>query len=82
MQFAIQVTGGWQGQSKLVDILKTTAIPLRVYGKWNELNYSLQVDQVLRRHLQSEAKRRLNDWAERNKNTQSGKDVKQLLDKQ
>lgn len=82
LQFAIQVTGGWQGQSKLVDILKTTAIPLRVYGKWNELNYSLQVDQVLRRHLQSEAKRRLNDWAERNKNTQSGKDVKQLLDKQ
>lgn len=82
LQFAIQVTGGWQGQSKLVDILKTTAIPLRVYGKWNALNYSLQVDQVLRRHLQSEAKRRLNDWAERNKNTQSGKDVKQLLDKQ
>ena len=82
LQFAIQVTGGWQGQSKLVDILKTTAIPLRVYGKWNELNYSLQVDQVLRRHLQGEAKRRLNDWAERNKNTQSGKDVKQLLDKQ
>ncbi|MEX3019885.1 outer membrane assembly protein AsmA [Kluyvera sp. STS39-E] len=81
MQFAIQVTGGWQGQSRLVDILKTTAIPLRVYGKWSELNYSLQVDQVLRRHLQSEAKRRLNDWAERNKNTQSGKDVKQLLDK-
>lgn len=82
LQFAIQVTGGWQGQSKLVDILKTTAIPLQVYGKWNELNYSLQVDQVLRRHLQNEAKRRLNDWAERNKNTQSGKDVKQLLDKQ
>ncbi|WP_052285232.1 outer membrane assembly protein AsmA [Kluyvera genomosp. 1] len=82
MQFAIQVTGGWQGQSKLVDVLKTTAIPLRVYGKWTELNYSLQVDQMLRRHLQNEAKRRLNDWAERNKNTQSGKDVKQLLDKQ
>lgn len=82
LQFGIQVTDGWQGQGKLVDILKSTAIPLRVYGKWEALNYSLQVDQILRRQLQNEAKRRLNDWAERNKNTQSGKDVKQLLDKQ
>ena len=63
-------------------MLKQTAIPLRVYGKWSALNYSLQVDQVLRRQLQNEAKRRLNDWAERNKGTQSGKDVQKLLDKQ
>ncbi|EFL6449121.1 TPA: outer membrane assembly protein AsmA [Escherichia coli] len=82
LQFGIQVTDGWQGQGKLVDILKSTAIPLRVYGKWEALNYTLQVDQILRRQLQNEAQRRLNDWAERNKNTQAGKDVKQLLDKQ
>ena len=63
-------------------MLKSTSIPLRVYGKWEALNYSLQVDQILRRQLQNEAKRRLNDWAERNKNMQSGKDVKQLLNKQ
>ncbi|MGS6363365.1 hypothetical protein ACVGXF_10875, partial [Enterobacter hormaechei] len=31
--------------------------------------------------LQDEAKRRLNDWADRNKESQSGKDVKKLLDK-
>ena len=82
LQFAVQVIDGWQGQGKLVDMLKQTAIPLRVYGKWSALNYSLQVDQVLRRQLQNEAKRRLNDWAERNKGTQSGKDVQKLLDKQ
>lgn len=82
LQFGIQVTDGWQGQGKLVDMLKSTSIPLRVYGKWEALNYSLQVDQILRRQLQNEAKRRLNDWAERNKNMQSGKDVKQLLNKQ
>ena len=82
LQFGIQVPDGWQGQGKLVDILKSTAIPLRVYGKWEALNYTLQVDQILRRQLQNEAQRRLNDWAERNKNTQAGKDVKQLLDKQ
>lgn len=79
--FAIQVTDGWQGQGRMVDLLKNTAIPLRVYGKWDELNYSLQVDQVLRRQLQNEAKRRLNGWVERNKNTQSGKDAQKLLNK-
>ena len=44
-------------------------------------NYSLQVDQLLRKHLQDEAKRRLNDWAERNKDSRNGKDVKKLLEK-
>lgn len=82
LQFAVQVIDGWQGQGKLIDMLKQTAIPLRVYGKWSALNYSLQVDQILRRQLQNEAKRRLNDWAERNKGTQSSKEVQKLLDKQ
>ncbi len=78
MQFNVRVVDGWQGQSSLVQILKETAIPLRVYGKWQALNYSLQVDQALRKHLQSEARRRLSDWAEKNKDRQSGKDVKQF----
>lgn len=81
MHFNVRVLGGWKGESKLIDKLKQTAIPLRIYGKWQELSYSLQVDQVLRRQLQDEAKQRLNDWMERNKNTQDGKDVKKLLDK-
>ncbi|MEO3991154.1 outer membrane assembly protein AsmA [Pseudocitrobacter cyperus] len=80
MQFNVRVVDGWQGQSSLVEILKQTAIPLRVYGKWQALNYSLQVDQALRKHLQSEARRRLNEWADKNKDRQSGKDVKQFLE--
>lgn len=79
--FNIRVLGGWKGDSKLIDYLKTTAIPLSVYGSWQSLNYSLQVDQILRKHLQDEAKRRLSEWADRNKNSQDGKDVKKLLDK-
>lgn len=54
---------------------------MSVYGKWQALNYSLQVDQILRKHLQDEAKRRLSGWADRNKDSQDGKDVKKLLDK-
>ncbi|AZA46232.1 outer membrane assembly protein AsmA [Klebsiella quasipneumoniae] len=82
MRFNVRVLGGWRGENKLIERLKQTAIPLRIYGKWNELSYSLRVDQILRKQLQDEAKQRLNDWMERNKNTQDGKDVKKLLDKQ
>ena len=81
MRFNVRVLGGWKGESKLIDKLKQTAIPLRIYGKWQALSYSLQVDQVLRKQLQDEAKQRLNDWIERNKNTQDGKEVKKLLEK-
>jgi len=79
-RFNVRVLSGWQGESKLIDFLKETPVPLSVYGKWQALNYSLQVDQILRKHLQDDAKRRLSDWAERNQDSQSGKDVKKLLD--
>ncbi|MEX9251054.1 outer membrane assembly protein AsmA [Pseudenterobacter timonensis] len=79
--FNVRVLNGWEGEGKLVDFLKETPIPLRVYGKWQALNYSLQVDQVLRKQLQGEAKRRLSDWADKNKDSQNGKDVKKFLDK-
>jgi AsmA protein len=81
MRFNVRVLEGWEGESKLIDTLKQTAIPLRVYGKWTELNYSLQVDQVLRKQLQNEARDRLKAWADKNQDSQSGKDVKKLLDK-
>lgn len=81
MRFNVRVLGGWKGESKLIDRLKQTAIPLRIYGNWQTLSYSLQVDQILRKQLQDEARKRLNDWADRNKNSQDGKDVKKLLDK-
>lgn len=80
-QFNVRVLGGWDGESKLIDFLKATPVPLRIYGPWQALNYNLQVDQLLRKHVQDEAKRRLNDWADRNKESHSGKDVKKLLDK-
>ena len=80
-RFNIRVLSGWQGDGPLIETLKETPIPLNVYGKWQELNYSLQVDQILRKHLQDEAKRRLNEWADKNKDSQDSKDVKKLLDK-
>lgn len=81
MRFNIRVTEGWKGDSQLVAMLKTTAIPLRVYGPWQALKYSLQVDQSLRNQLRGEAKRRLQEWAEKNKDDPDSKNIKQLLDK-
>lgn len=79
--FKVTVLEGWLGEGKLIDFLKQTPIPLSVYGQWQALNYSLQVDQLMRKHLQDEAKRRLNDWADRNKDSKNSKDVKKLLEK-
>ncbi|MCX8956469.1 outer membrane assembly protein AsmA [Erwinia psidii] len=66
--FAVTVTQGWQGDSELVRRLQQTPVPLRIYGPWSALNYSLQVDQVLRQQLLDEAKKRLKAWSDRNQN--------------
>lgn len=77
----VLVTGGWQGNNALIATLRETPIPLRVYGPWDQLNYQLQVDQLLRKTLQDRAKGALNKWAEKNKDSQEGQDLKKLLDK-
>ncbi|MCL2894667.1 outer membrane assembly protein AsmA [Brenneria tiliae] len=77
----VRVTDGWQGDEQLIEVLRDTAIPLRLYGSWDKLNYQLQVDQLLRKRLQNEMKKRLNQWAEKNQQSQKGKDLKQLLDR-
>ncbi|MFZ1871223.1 MAG: outer membrane assembly protein AsmA [Chania sp.] len=81
MTLNVLVTGGWQGDNALIAQLMKTPIPLRVYGPWEELNYQLQVDQILRNALQDRAKDALNKWAEKNKSSREGQDLKKLLDK-
>ncbi|WP_431223040.1 outer membrane assembly protein AsmA [Serratia sp. L9] len=81
MQLNVLVTGGWQGNNDLITQLTKTPIPLRVYGPWEQLNYQLQVDQLLRKKLQDRAKDALNKWAEKNKESSEGQGLKKLLDK-
>ncbi|CAI1544691.1 putative assembly protein [Serratia quinivorans] len=81
MTLNVRVTGGWQGRDDLIEQLQKTPIPLRVYGPWSQLNYQLQVDQILRKTLQNRAKDALNKWAEKNKDSREGQDLKKLLDK-
>jgi AsmA protein len=56
---------GWQGDGKLANLLNQQTIPLRMYGGWNNLQYSLPIDDVVRQQLQNEAKSRLNEWLDR-----------------
>lgn len=75
----VLVTGGWQGNSRLITQLSETALPLRIYGPWQQLNYQLQIEQLLRNSLQDRAKEALNQWIEKNKQSRDGKTLKELL---
>ena len=58
---------GWQGDDRLAKVLNGQPIPLRMYGSWGNLQYSLPVDDVVRQQLQGEAKTRLNQWLDSQK---------------
>ncbi|MDL4914036.1 MAG: outer membrane assembly protein AsmA [Enterobacterales bacterium endosymbiont of Blomia tropicalis] len=70
---------GWSGDDKLVAALTDQAIPLRMFGNWNNVQYTLPVDEVLRNRLQNEAKSRLNEWIDRQQEMDSRRDMKTLL---
>lgn len=55
------LTRGWQGDPTLVRLFATQAIPLRFYGPWQNLHYSLAIDRFLRDSLKSEVQRWLKE---------------------
>ena len=81
MRFNIRVLEGWKGDSQLVALLKTTAIPLQVYRPWQAMNYRLQLDQSLRQQLRGAATRRLLEWAYNNKDDPASQNLTAQLDK-
>ena len=81
MNLLIRVTGGWKGDSNLINTLKTTDIPLRVYGPWAQMGYQLQVDQVLRRTLEQSARSAIQNWIDKRKDSKENEDVLKFLNK-
>lgn len=73
----VLASGGWQGNREFISQLVKTPIPLRIYGPWEQLNYQLQVDQLLRKALQDRAKELLSKWG---KITEE-QNIKKQLDK-
>lgn len=81
MEFHIRVNGGWQGSNnKLISLLESASIPLRVYGPWQQLSYSLPIEQILRNLLQNNVKQRVSQWLDNNVERRGVNDIKQLLD--
>ena len=70
---------GWHGDEELVAALSDQPIPLRMFGNWNDLQYSLPVDTVLRERLQTEAKSRLNNWIDRQQDSENKQNLQKLL---
>ncbi|WP_304163212.1 outer membrane assembly protein AsmA [Lonsdalea britannica] len=66
INLSVQVIDGWQGDDRVVQLLKNTRIPFRLYGPFDNLNYQLPVDQMLRKRLQDELKQQINDWSKKN----------------
>lgn len=60
----VNITGGWAGDSGLVEILQKTSVPLRFYGQWDNLQYSLPVAELFNKQLQDKARSRLKAWQE------------------
>jgi AsmA family. len=55
------LTRGWKGDSEMVALLAEQSIPLRFYGPWDHLQYSLSVDKLLRNNLKSRFQQWLKD---------------------
>lgn len=79
MQLAVKINGGWKGDDRLIAALAESAIPLRIYGNWQNLQYSLPVDQLLRRQVEDAAKSRLNQWIDRNQSNEKAQQLKKQL---
>ncbi|MBD1226505.1 outer membrane assembly protein AsmA [Xenorhabdus griffiniae] len=73
----VQLTNGWGKQNEFVRRLAQLKIPLRVYGDWNNLQYALNVEPMLRDELQQKAK----NWLENNSNNENIKALEDLLKK-
>ncbi|MBD2793696.1 outer membrane assembly protein AsmA [Xenorhabdus szentirmaii] len=58
----VQLTQGWGKQNEFVHRLAQLKIPLRFYGGWDNLQYTLNVESVLRDELQQKAKKSIKDW--------------------
>ncbi|MGM3175838.1 outer membrane assembly protein AsmA [Dickeya lacustris] len=54
-----------EGDSLVRQLLQDNAIPFRLYGQFDNLNYQFPIEQLLRKRLQDEVKKRLNDWSEK-----------------
>lgn len=62
VNLGVQITQGWGGDSRFIQQLQAMTIPLRIYGGWNNLQYQLNVEKLLRNELRSQAKEAIGNF--------------------
>ena len=65
VKLLVNINKGWHGDDNFINKLKKLVIPLRIYGKWQNLQYQLNIEKLLRDEFQSQAKKALDSWLEK-----------------
>ncbi|MFV9997130.1 MAG: outer membrane assembly protein AsmA [Arsenophonus endosymbiont of Dermacentor nuttalli] len=65
IRLLVKINKGWYGDDSFINRLKKVAIPLRIYGNWGNLQYQLNIEKLLRNEFQSQAKKALDNWLEK-----------------
>ncbi|MBG5881393.1 outer membrane assembly protein AsmA [Providencia alcalifaciens] len=68
VNLGVNILGGWAGDSRLVQQLRSMNIPLRIYGGWNNLQYQLDVEKLLRNELRTQAKEAIGSFLKKEEN--------------
>ncbi|XQX22838.1 outer membrane assembly protein AsmA, partial [Providencia alcalifaciens] len=68
VNLGVNILGGWAGDSRLVQQLRSMNIPLRIYGGWNNLQYQLDVEKLLRNELRTQAKEAIGNFLKKEEN--------------
>ncbi|CCW29478.1 Suppressor of ompF assembly mutants [Xenorhabdus nematophila F1] len=77
----VQLTDGWGKQNEFVRQLAKLKIPLRVYGNWDNLQYTLNVESLMRDEIQQKAKKSIKDWLERHSSSEDAEVLEDLLNR-
>lgn len=65
VKLLVNINKGWHGNDNFINKINQLAIPLRIYGKWENLQYQLNIEKLLRDEFQSHAKKALDSWLEK-----------------
>ncbi|MFS1537982.1 MAG: outer membrane assembly protein AsmA [Candidatus Phlomobacter fragariae] len=71
VRLLVSINKSWHGDDTIISKLKKMAIPLRIYGKWENLQYQLNIVKLLRDEFQLQAKKALDSWLEKEVKSQN-----------
>lgn len=61
----VKMLSGWNGNSKAIQKLKNIAIPVRIYGSFNEIHYKTEVSKLIKDALSSKLQNELDKLKDR-----------------